>query len=170
MKHIIVFALLGSLCTVTACGYQPLLKKRDVPLEAVLDAVENQTPYPHLASSCTAALRSALRSKNVKLLSQTSPRSVRVTVRLFAVTVKSEAIQVVQQQELPVNRRWQLDALVTVRDAEGQAVYGPDVISVTVLSPVPENLSGELALSEYSRKQLVKELAEKVSLLVIQPM
>lgn len=164
--NIVLWVVFGVSLLIVGCGYRPLLRQESEPIPLTIRKIENQTAYRNLSALLTSSLRGQLRSSGVRVADGDTRGAAKIDIRIFSVFASTRAIRVVQNNELPVNRKWQLDALVTLESPSRERLFGPEVVSVSVLAATPSHVTGELVLSEYVRFQLLDALAEKLFFVV----
>lgn len=158
-------SILCCLFFLSSCGYAPLHRRTTSASPINITVVENQTSYKNVSPVLKSALRSEMQLLGVPLsrISEGNDSVSRLEVRVFSISVETLALKIDYKMERPVNRRWTVDAVVTLYSAGKGRKYGPKVISVDDVGGVWGDISTETAIAGQVREQLLNQLARQIA-------
>ena len=158
---IVLVALVGS------CGYRPLLST-----ERAVDAIhvpmaQNLTSFKDVSAPLTRMLLDELRAAGVQIIG-TPRHSWRADVIVVAIDQGTDALRLEATRELPLHLSWQITAMVTIIDPAGVRRVDSLRVVQSAGSPVPGDVSRELAMGEATRRDILHQLAQKIALVIFE--
>ncbi|MBN2527831.1 MAG: hypothetical protein JXR76_15685 [Deltaproteobacteria bacterium] len=153
---------------ISGCGYRPLLKPQSSTIEAVyISRMDNQTAYRNVGSSLLIALRAHLAQKGIRLARDTSDASLVLDIRVFSISVETNAIFLESNRESPAGQNWRMHATVRGRGVNDTDFAAPEVFSVSEVAEVSAASADTAVLNDRAKQLLTDALAQQISLFVL---